>query len=214
MNNMNGETSHKKSTKTTITQKVNRDNNSNTEGVVSLEAEETTTQQDVRQHKPTLQACDVDRASRARQGCGVRQFPVERRRNMPVVDTGCGWRPSHLSLLSMLKFGSSHLNGWKAGMKSGGSWYLSSTSSSSCSSTHSSTDYSSAYSSTEYCYHGGAGAAATKKQEKQAPVGKKSKKQEKKKKREQENKMGDGEPGNGVGVAVEKDSCDPHRRLP
>jgi uncharacterized protein (TIGR01568 family) len=130
--------------------------------------------------------------SRARQVGGVRQFPVGRRRYVPVVDAGCGCRrPRLFSLPSFLKSSGScrRLGGGKAGMKSGGSPYWSSTSSpSSCAATQ------------DYYYHGGAGAAATKQEEKQA----------KKKKRQQDSKtMGDREAGDGVGVAVEKDSCDP-----
>ncbi|CAM0152643.1 unnamed protein product [Urochloa decumbens] len=168
--------------------------------------------------------------SRARGGGGGgRQFPVGRRRYVPVVDAGCGSgcrprrRPSLLRLPSFSFLKPCHQLGGKAvavpARRSGGGgeqYSCASTStasfSSSSAATHS-TGYSSAYSS-DYYYV--AAAATGAKQQQQAPpsprarspaAGKKQQVKGKKKKKRatagQEGQEG------GVGVAVEKESSDP-----
>ncbi|CAL4989551.1 unnamed protein product [Urochloa decumbens] len=165
--------------------------------------------------------------SRARGGGGGgRQFPVGRRRYVPVVDAGCGSgcrprrRPSLLRLPSFSFLKPCHQLGGKAvavpARRSGGGgeqYSCASTStasfSSSSAATHS-TGYSSAYSS-DYYYHTGAGA-----KQQQAPpsprpkqqAGKKQQVKGKKKKKRAAAAALEGQDG-GVGVAVEKESSDP-----
>ncbi|OEL13241.1 hypothetical protein BAE44_0025741 [Dichanthelium oligosanthes] len=168
-------------------------------------------------------------------GVGGRQFPVGRRRYVPVVDAGCGCRPRRPRLLSLPSFlkPCQQLGGGSkaAAQRSGGGgeqYSCASTStaasfSSSSAATHS-TGYSSAYS--DYYYprpsHVVYGAAVAAKQQQappsplpkqaaspaRAPAG--GKKQVKaKKKKMYEKKTGQPEEDGGVGVAVEKESCDP-----
>lgn len=176
-------------------------------------------------------------------GGGGRQFPVGRRRYVPVVDAGCGCRPRRPRLLSLPSFlkpcqlGGNNNN--KAAARrggSGGEQYSSCASTSTAASFSSSsaatrsTGYSSANSSDYYYHHhpsshvlyGDAAAAAKQQQEappsprpKQqqatkaapAPAGKRQLKAAKTKKKRYEKTAGP--EGDGVGVAVEKESSDP-----
>ncbi|KAJ1274365.1 hypothetical protein BS78_05G057200 [Paspalum vaginatum] len=158
---------------------------------------------------------------RARGGRGGRQFPVGRRRHVPVVDAECGCRPRRPRLLRLPSFsflrpcqqlGVSIKQQYQAAAR-GEQYSCASTStasfSSSSAATRSTTGYSSAYSS-DYYY------PTTTTKQQQAPPGKRQqlKGGRKKKKRQHEKAAAAAAVGglpeeDDVGVAVEKESSDP-----
>ncbi|KAK3119791.1 hypothetical protein QOZ80_9AG0675230 [Eleusine coracana subsp. coracana] len=169
-------------------------------------------------------------ASSARQqgGGGVvrhhhHQFPVGRRRYVPVVDAGCGCRPRRPRLLSLPSFLKSGKAAAARRSGGGGERYSSSATStasfsSSCAATRSSTGgySSSAYSSSDnhyYAYGKHAPEAPLKATEKEAVTSKKkmttTTTKKKKKKKKMASAAAEEEEDGDVGVAVEKESCDP-----
>ncbi|XP_062196965.1 transcription repressor OFP8-like [Phragmites australis] len=158
------------------------------------------------------------RASRRGGGGGGRQFPMGRRRHVPVVDAGCGCRPRRPRLLSLPSFLKPCQLGGKAAPRSGSSQYsCTSTSTASFSSssgaTHS-TGYSTAYSSDYYSSHVYGGGATTKQEplpKAASPAPSAAKKELSKKKpgtKKRYEKLA-AAAEEGVGVAVEKESSDP-----
>jgi len=166
-------------------------------------------------------------STRSRGGGGGRQFPVGRRRYVPVADAGCGCRPRRPRLLSLPSFlkPCRQLRGGGNGKAGGGGEQYSCGSTSTASSSSSSaatrsTGYSSAYSS-DYYQHQAPPSPLTKHRPASparagAPPGKssqqlKANKKARKKKRHEKSTGGGKEAadGAGVGVAVEKESSDP-----
>ncbi|XP_062182746.1 transcription repressor OFP8-like [Phragmites australis] len=146
-------------------------------------------------------------------GGGGMQFPVGRRRHVPVVDAGCGCRPRRPRLLRLPSFLKPCQLG-KPAPRSGGVEYSSTSTasfSSSSAATHS-TGYSSAYSSDYYSTH----AYGAAKQEpplnkvtKAVPPTPAAAKKELSKKTKMKRCEKTEAAAEGVGVAVEKESSDP-----
>ncbi|KAF0897248.1 hypothetical protein E2562_034717 [Oryza meyeriana var. granulata] len=167
-----------------------------------------------------------------RGGGGGRQFPVGRRRHVPVVDSGCGCRPRRPRLLSLASFiWPSSASCKQAAAKvpargAGGSpyYFRSSSSAASFSSSSAATTYSTGYSSASYysSSNGAGHGGAPKKEEEEylapppkvkattkAAAAAAGKRPQQSRKKKTGNLAAAEDDGGGVGVAVEKESSDP-----